>query len=183
MIPCDDPTRRAKIIILSEINRPYVIDSLTAPLPQGSRFHWTFSAQQLDFKLTEITYLEETLGPTVTLLIEDSEVKVPGAWNILIVDRETYTVDAVPVTACASFAHEAFVFSPEDGKLITAPIRVANWEQKGSCIYPAVEKTGAVVHAISPGKMHGKTTSRGVVVGPNDLWRYLGGKTVGDILG
>ena len=171
------------MIILSEINRPYVIDSLTAPLPQGSRFHWTFSAQQLDFKLTEITYLEETLGPTVTLLIEDSEVKVPGAWNILIVDRETYTVDAVPVTACASFAHEAFVFSPEDGKLITAPIRVANWEQKGSCIYPAVEKASAVVHAISPGKMHGKTTSRGVVVGPNDLWRYLGGKTVGDILG
>lgn len=171
------------MIILSEINRPYIIDSLTAPLPQGSRFHWTFSGQQLDFTLSEITYLEETLGPTITLLIADSEVKVPGSWNILIVDRETYTVDAVPVTACAAFAHEAFVFSPDDGKLITSQIRVVNWEPKGACIYPAVEKANAVVHAITPGVSHGKTVPRGVVVGPNDLWRYVGGKTVGDILG
>ena len=76
----------------------------------------------------------------MSLLIEDTEVRVPGSWNILIVDRETYTVDAVPVTACASFAHEAFIFSPEDGKLITSPIRVIGWDPKGSCIYPAVEK-------------------------------------------
>lgn len=171
------------MVILSEINRPYVIDSLTAPLPQGSRFHWAFSAQQLDFTLNEITYLEETLGPTITLMIDGSEVRVPGAWNILIVDRETYTIDAVPVTACASFAHEAFVFSPEDGKLITAPIRVSNWEPKGSCIYPAIEKANALVHAISPGKKHGKEVTRGVIVGPYDLWRWIGNKTVGDILG
>lgn len=170
------------MIILSEVNRPYILDSLTQPLPQGSRFHWTFSGQQLDFTLTEISYLEETLGPTMSLLIADTEVRVPGSWNILIVDRETYTIDAVPVTACASFAHEAFVFSPEDGKLITSPIRVIGWDPKGSCIYPAVEKANALVHAVSPGSKHGTQTSRGVVIGPNDLWRYLGGRTVGDIL-
>ena len=170
------------MIILSETNRAYMVESLTQPLPQGAKFHWTFSGQQLDFTLTEILYLEETVGPTITLSIDGSEVRVPGAWNILIVDRETYTVDAVPVTACASFAHEAFVFSPEDGKLITATIRVLNWDPKGSCIYPAIEKANAVVHAIAPGKSHGKPTSRGVIIGPNDLWRYLNGRTVGDIL-
>jgi hypothetical protein len=171
------------MIVLAETNKPYVVDSLSQPLPQGARFHWAFSGQQLDFTLNEISYLEETLGPTVTLMIEGAEVKVPGAWNILIVDRETYTVDAVPVTACASFAHEAFIFSPEDGKLITAPIQVVNWESNGSCIYPAIEKANAIVHAVSPGTSHGKVTSRGVVVGPSDLWRYISGKTVGDILG
>ena len=168
------------MIILNEINRPYIVDSLTAPIVL--RHHWIFNGQQLDFGLNEIQYLEETTGPTVTLQIEDSEVRVPGAWNVLIVDRETYTVDAVPVTACASFEHLAFVFSPEDGKLITAPIRVLNWEPKGVCIYPAVDKANALVHAISPGVLHGKTVPRGVVVGPSDLWRYIGGKTVGDLL-
>lgn len=171
------------MIVLAETNRPYILDSLTQPLPNGARYHWTFSGQQLDFTLTEITYLEETVGPTMTLLIDGSEVKIPGSWNILIVDRETYTIDAVPVTACASFAHEAFIFSPEDCKLMTAPIQVIGWEPKGTCIYPAVEKGSALIHAISPGKQQLKVVSRGVIVGPNDLWRHIGRKTVGDILG
>ena len=169
------------MIILNEINRPYIVDSLTAPIVL--RHHWIFNAQQLDFALSEIQYLEETTGPTITLQIGDSEVKVPGAWNLLIVDNETYTVDMVPVTACASFEHLAFVFSPDDGKLITAPVRVIAWDPKGVCIYPAVDKAQAVVHSISPGMLHGKLIPRGVVVGPHDLWRYIGGKTVGDLLG
>jgi hypothetical protein len=169
------------MIILNEISRPYILDSLTQPLPL--RHHWIFNAQALDFMLNEITYLEETLGPTITLQIADSEVKIPGAWSILIVDMETYTVDAVPATACAAFEHQAFVFSPSDGKLITSPIRVTNFEPKAACIYPAVDKAHALIHAISPGVLHGKTIPRGVVVCPTDLWRYVGGKTVGDILG
>jgi len=168
------------MIILNEISKPYIIDSITAPIVL--RHHWIFSGQQLDFTLNEVQYLEETTGPTITLQIEDSEVRVPGAWNVLIVDRETYTVDAVPVTACAAFEHLAFVFSPDDSKLITAPIRVINWEPKGICIYPAVDKANALVHAISPGVTHGKAVPRGVVVGPSDLHRYLSGKVVGDIL-
>jgi hypothetical protein len=169
------------MIILNECNSPYIIESLTQPLPL--RHHWIFSAQALDFMLNEITYLEETSGPTVTLMIADTEVKVPGAWSVLIVDMETYTVDAVPVTACAAFEHHAFVFSPNDGKLITAPIRVVNFQPKGVCIYPALDKAQSLIHAITPGISHGKSVPRGVVVGPSDLWRWVGGKTVGDILG
>lgn len=168
------------MIILNEINRAYIVDSLTAPIVL--RHHWVFNAQQLDFMLSEITYLEETQGPTITLQIADSEVRVPGAWSVLVVDRETYTIDAVPASACAAFEHEAFVFSPTDSKLQTAQIRVIGWDPKGSCIYPAVERAHALVHAISPGDSHGKSTARGVIIGPNDLWRFIGGKTVGDVL-
>lgn len=168
------------MIILNETNRPYIIESLTQPLPL--RHHWIFNAQLLDFMLNEIMYLEETVGPTVTLSVGGSEVRVPGAWNVLIVDMETYTVDAVPVTACAAFEHKAMVFSPNDSKLITESIRVTSWEPKGSCIYPALEKAQALIHAITPGVSHGKITPRGIIVGPADLWRWVGGKTVGDIL-
>ncbi len=169
------------MIILNEINRPYILDSLTAPLPL--RHHWTFNGHILDFTLSEITYLEEALGPTITLVIDDSEVRVPGGWNILIVDRETFSIDAVPVTACAAFEHEAFVFSPDNGNLITSTVRVGKWEPKGTCIYPAIEKAHAMVHPIAPGISHGKSVPRGVIVGPNELWKWIANKTVGDILG
>jgi hypothetical protein len=167
--------------ILNETNRPYVLDSVTQPIPL--RHYWVFNAQQLDFMLTEIEYLEETEGPTITLLIDGSEVHVPGNWNILIIDEETYTIDAVPVTKCAAFEHQAFVFSPNDGKPIMEPVRVVNWSPKKTCVYPAVEKATALVHAITNGVSHGKTIPRGVIIGPNELWRHIGGKTVGDVLG
>lgn len=168
-------------VILNEVNKSYIIESLTQPLPL--RHHWIFNAQQLDFHLNEIMYLEETVGPTVTLVIDGAEVRVPGAWNMLIVDMETYTIDAIPVTACAAFEHRAFVFSPTDSKLITAAVRATSWDPKGTCIYPALEKAQAMVHAITPGISHGKVIPRGVIVGPADLYRWISGRTVGDVLG
>ena len=168
-------------IVINEINKPYLIDSLTQPLPL--RHHWIFDGHFLDFTLSEINYLEETVGPTITILVAECEIKVPGAWNILIVDRETSTVDVVPISKCAAMEYLAFVFSPEDGKLITEPIEVIDWTEKDSCIFPAVSTGAAVVHAIAPGVLHGKQINRGIVLSPHDLWRWIGGKTIGDILG
>lgn len=168
-------------IVINEINKPYLIDSLTQPLPL--RHHWIFDGHFLDFTLSEINYLEETVGPTITILVAECEIKVPGAWNILIVDRETSTVDVVPISKCAAMEYLAFVFSPEDGKLITEPIKVIDWTEKDSCIFPAVSTGAAVVHAIAPGVLHGKQINRGIVLSPHDLWRWIGGKTIGDILG
>lgn len=168
-------------IVINEINKPYLIDSLTQPLPL--RHHWIFDGHFLDFTLSEINYLEETVGPTITILVAECEINVPGAWNILIVDRETSTVDVVPISKCAAMEYLAFVFSPEDGKLITEPIKVVNWAEKGSCIFPSVGTGAAVVHAIAPGVLHGKQINRGIVLSPHDLWRWVGGKTIGDILG
>jgi hypothetical protein len=168
-------------IVINEINKPYLIDSLTQPLPL--RHHWIFDAHFLDFTLAEINFLDETVGPTISLRIAECEIKVPSGWNILIVDRETSTVDVVPVSKCAAMEYLAFVFSPEDGKLITEPIKVIDWAEKDACIFPAVATGPAVIHSIAPGVLHGKTINRGIILSPHDLWRWIGGKTIGDILG
>lgn len=169
------------MIVLNELNRPYVIDSLTQPLVL--RHHWAFDAHMMDFCLKEIQHLEETMGPTISLMIADCLVEVPGSWNIVIVDYETYTVDAIPVTACAAFDHRALVFSPNDSKLISEPVRVVQWNPKSTSVYPAVEKATGIVHAITPGLSHGEMIPRGVLLSPHDLYRWIGGKTVGDLLG
>lgn len=169
------------MIVLNELHKNHIIDSLTAPLVLPHC--WMFSGAQLDFVLKEIEYIEETLGPTITLSIGESEVRIPGAWNVMIVDMETYVIDTVPVTACAAFEHMAFVFSPLSSKLIVEPIKVVKFEPKGICISPSIDKNTGLVHSISTGVSHGKQIPRGVIVGPNDLHRAINGKVVGDILG
>jgi hypothetical protein len=168
-------------VYLSEINRPHAIESLSTPLVM--RHHWVFDAKLLDFTLVPIEYLEETTGPTITLAVGGAPVRVPGGWSIVVVDRETYTVDAVPVTACAAFEHDALVFGPEDGKPSTAPARVDGWEPRGTVVCPAVDRGRTLVHAIGPAAMHGRQVHRGVLVGPHDVWRHIQGKTVGDLFG
>jgi hypothetical protein len=144
---------------------------------------WVFNAQLLDFILAEIKYLEETIGPTVTLHVGGHEVCVPGSWNILVLDKETYSVDTIPVASCSAFEHDALIFSPQSAKPITLPVRAIKLEPEGSCIYPSVSKAQALVHTISSGISHGKEIVQGIILSPNDLWRWIGGKTIGDILG
>jgi len=171
------------MIILSELNKPYSITSLTQPLPEGSRYYWIFNAVLLDFLQNNITHIEETTGPTITLLIDGTELKVPGSWHILVLNKETYTVDTVPVTACAAFNHDAFVFSPNDSKLMTAKVSAIDFNELQSCQYPALNKGIALVHCISPCASHNKEIQRGVIIGPHELYKHLNGCTVGDILG
>ena len=169
------------MIILNELHRPYVIDSLTQPLPL--KYFWVFNAQVLDFMLSDISYIEEAVGPVVNLIVAGVKVPVPANWHVLVVDRETYTVDSIPVTSCAAFSHEAFVFSPDDGKLITEKVRADSWEPKVQIAYPSLEKAHAIIHTITPGTVHGKQVNRGIILSPVDLHRYVSNKTVGDILG
>jgi hypothetical protein len=82
----------------------------------------------------------------------------------------------------AVFDHDVMVFSPTDAKLQTLKAKILNFEAKGSSIYPSMDKAHALIYGIAPTISHGKSTPRGVIVGPSDLHRYINRKTVGDIL-
>lgn len=167
--------------ILSEVSRPYVIDSLSAPM--GVTHFWTFSGHMMDFKLEELQYLEETHGPTIRIRAQNLEIEMPTSWSILAVDKETYTIDSIPVPNCATFNHDVLLFSPDDTKLVTCNISIVDYYEKKSCIHPMVPKGSAMIHPTGPEKSHGKNIFYGIVCGPNDLYRFINGKTVGDILG
>lgn len=169
------------IHILHESNRPYIIDSITAPM--GVSHFWTFSGHMLDFKLEPLEYLEETIGPTVRIRVQNLEIDVPASWAIIAVDKETYTVDTIPVTACATFEHDILLFSPDDSKLVTTRLTVVDFSERGSCIHPMIQKGSGMVHPTGPEFSHGKSIFYGIVLGPHDLGKYIQGKTVGDILG
>jgi hypothetical protein len=167
--------------ILSEVNRPYIIDSFTAPM--GVSHFWTFSGHMMDFKLEEASYLEEIVGQTIRIRVQNLEIDLPASWMIMIVDKETYTIDMVPLAQCASFDQDVLLFSPDDSKLVTGKVTVLDFKKKSACIAPEIPKGSAMIHPTGPELSHGRSIFYGIVIGPHDLYRWIGGKAIGDILG
>lgn len=166
--------------ILSDTNRPYPIESLSAPI--GVSHFWSFSGQLLDFKLEDLTYLEETTGPTVRIRCQNMELNVPASWHVLAVDRETFGVDCIPIPAIATFEHDVLLFSADDCKPTTSKLSIVSYFDKASVIHPMIVKGAAMVHPIGLNPMHGKLVHYGIVIGPHDLGRWISGKAVGDLL-
>lgn len=167
--------------ILSEVNKPYIIDSFTAPM--GVSHFWTFSGHMLDFKLERTQYLEEIVGQTVRVRVQNLEIDIPASWYIMVVEKESYTIDMVPIAQCASFDQEVMLFSPDDSKLTTSKLQVIDYRAKDVVVAPEVPKGSAMIHPTGPELMHGRSIFYGIIISPHDLYRWIGGKTVGDILG
>lgn len=167
--------------ILSEISRPYNFSSIVDPI--GISHFWIFSSQLMDFKLEPISYVEQITGPVVQIKVRDTLISIPASWHIIAVDLETYTLDTIPITACATFDHDIFLFSPTDSKLTTAKINVIGYEEEETCTHPLVPKGSILASPIGEELSHGKPAFYAIMCGPHDLHRHLQGATVGDVLG
>lgn len=167
--------------ILSEVSRPYLVESLTAPI--GVSHFWTLSGHALDFKLEPLEYIEETTGSAVTIRVQNLYIMIPTSWHLLAVDMETYTVDSIPVAQAATMDHRLFLFSPDDSKLVTTTAMVLEYHRQATVVHPMVPKGSAMIHPTGPESLHGRSIFYGIVCGPHDLHRWISGKTVGDILG
>lgn len=165
--------------LLTEMEIPYIFDSLTQPF-QYSHF-WTFDGKQKDFMFKSMTHIESNHGPTVHLLCGDTDIKVPGGWFIMVIDPESSVIDMVPVTACATQETQAVLFCPSLTKRLFVPLSILDITEE-TTFYPSYDKSTAIIHALAPFKIHGKDLNCGVVVSPNDLNRYLNGCVIGDIL-
>lgn len=167
--------------ILHEGGRPYLIESLSAPI--GVSHFWTLSGHAMDFKLEPLEYIEETSGKTIKIRVQNLDILIPASWHILGVDMETYTVDSIPVAMAATMDHRLFLFSPDDGKLATTTAIAVDYLPKAAVCHPMIPKGSAMVHPTGPEISHGKSIFYGIVCGPHDLHRWISGRTVGDILG
>ena len=169
------------MLILPDYGKPYIIDSLTAPVV--IKYNWIFNAPTTDFMLSPITYLEETTGACVKVRINNSEFWVPATWFILVTDKETYQIDTVAITACATTKHIAFSFSPDEMNLRTLDIMVVDYCESMSVVHPMISKGTGLVHPVGPAPKVGVQNEMhlSVVIGPHDLYKHLTNKVVGDI--
>ena len=169
------------MVILPDYGRPYIIDDLSAPMIVTH--HWLFSGSLQDFVLGPISYLEETTGPAIRLMIEGYQFDVPAAWNILVTDNDTYMVDTVNVAKCAGNPFYAFIMTPNDTKVRTAEITIIDYIEHASLIHPLISKGHMMCHPVGPQVYNGKTSELCCLIGPHDLQRHFSNITIGDILG
>lgn len=167
--------------ILYDALRPYNVTSLTDPI--SITHFWTFSGTMMDFKLEPLEYLEETTGPTVTVEVNGLTFDMPVSWNVLAVEQDSYTVDTVPITACATFDHDILLFNPHDTKLVTTNIKIVDFNEKDICIHPMLPKGSAMAMPVAKVDRNNQRNYYSIIATPYDLHRYIGGCAVGEILG
>lgn len=171
------------MLIYTDYNKPFLIEKLNSPIV--AEYYWGFSGSILDYTLIPITYLEETIGPSVKILIEGFEFIVPATWSVLVMDPETAHIDAVPISNCSLNDYNALLMSSVDSKIRTSPIQVMDLIPDDSCVHPMIPKGTMMCHPIGPSKSRTDIEENilNISIGPHDLYsKYLNGKSVGDIV-
>ena len=110
-------------------------------------------------------------------------------------DVDTYQLDTVNIQSCANIKHSAFAFSPKEMKLKTLSVYIVDYAENASVVHPMIHKMTALVHPVGPelgplsAELSGSAQSPAsasppqlsVVIGPNDLYKQLSNRVVGDL--
>jgi len=116
--------------------------------PVVAKYSWFYDVPLNDFVLKPINLLEETVGKTVTVHINDFEMKVPASWNLLIVDEETKMVDTVPITQCSS--SKAFLMHPETHDYYMSDVVLLDMVDHEECTYVMIPRNSMMLHPCGP---------------------------------
>jgi hypothetical protein len=165
--------------ILPEYCYPYLIDSVSGPIVP--KHAWFYDVTHNDFMLKPIVMLEETTGPTVTVLINGLTFTMPASWNILIVDEETKAVDTVVITQCSSSAFRAFMMHPQLNRYELAPIQLIDLDPQGVCVHLSIPRQSMILHPTGPTKIS-RDFSMCCLIGPQDIGKLMENMSAQELL-
>jgi hypothetical protein len=114
--------------------------------------------------LKPIRLLEETIGATVTVKINDFTFDVPASWNLLVVDEETKIVDTVPITQCSSANYMALLMHPDTHDYHLSRVILIDLKMKDSCVHTMIPRMHMMLHPVGP-----IPVSSNIRVAKNDL--------------
>jgi hypothetical protein len=167
------------LLILPEYNRALFLETVNDPITIER--YWTFSTKHLDFMLTPILYLEEYIGPAITLEIKGFKFDVPASWFILIADHETTYVDVIPIASLMGKEFDTFTFCTEDSKIRYYPITVSELVPEQKLIYPVLQKGQGLVNPFGKDELSDAIVN--CVISPFDLFQKVSKTlTIDDLL-
>ena len=150
------------MIICPEYGFPYLLDNVSGPVVP--KFSWFYDVIQNDFMLKPIRLLEETIGATVTVKINDFTFDVPASWNLLVVDEETKIVDTVPITQCSSANYMALLMHPDTHDYHLSKVILMDLKMKDACVHTMIPRMHMMLHPVGP-----IPVSSSIRVAKNDL--------------
>ena len=168
------------ILIITEYNAPYIISQLNAPIVP--KFNWIFSGEIQDFKLSQISYLEETTGPAIEVMINKYKFTIPASWQILIADQETMLVDTVPISNCSSAMHQALLMCPTTMSLYTDEVKIIDYVPESVQHHVSIAKGSMLCHPVGPVFDHKPEEVYCCMIGPHDIYKYIQGMTAKELI-
>ena len=161
------------MLVFDDNSKPLILDSIHTPTVADSI--WVLDLELMDFTLAPLLVLEETVAPTIEILILGFYFPIPANWNILVVDSETSQLDVVEVSELAGREFSAFIYGANCPRYDMSTISVADYHPNFSNISPSLFKHQMLCHPIND--------TQWVCVAPADTYnKYLKEKIAGDIL-
>jgi hypothetical protein len=162
------------MLIFDENSQPIIIDSVNAPIV--TTHIWVLDFTMMDFTLSPLSVIEETICPGIEIEILGYRFVVPSHWNILIYDKETSQLDVAEIKEILGMEFTAFIYGPKKGSHAGAPISVTNYFPEYKHISPSLNKFQMLCHPIS--------SDSWVNISPSDSYnKYLRNMIVSDITG
>lgn len=162
------------MLIFDGNSKPLAITSLQNPT--SADYMWVLDLQMLDFAMSPLTMLEETVCPTVEVMICGFKFLMPANWNILVYDRDTAQLDVVDFANCAGRDFTAMAYGPNKAAPSPVVVTITNYFAECVNVGPALNKHQMLCHPISPDTW--------VAVSPAETYnKYLKSIIVGDLIG
>lgn len=168
------------MLILTEYNAPYVIWQLNAPVVP--KFNWIFSGEIQDFKLSSISYLEETTGPAIEIMINKFKFKVPASWYILICDQDTMLVDTIQLSSCAGSTHQALLMCPTSSNLYLDDVKIVDFVPHDVSHHVSIAKGTLLCHPVGPVMDNKPDEIYSCLIGPYDMYKFIQGMTAKELI-
>jgi len=175
------------VLILPEYGFPYIIDNVSGPVVP--KYSWFYDVEHNDFMLKPIRLLEETIGPTVSVRINNFDFNVPSSWNLLVVDAETKLVDTVQITQCSSSNYQAFLMHPDTHDYYLSPVILLDLFMRESCIHTMIPRMSMMLAPVGPHPTtsYSKKTAKSdlsycCLLSPQDLGKYMPGVTAMEVV-
>ena len=174
------------MLVLPDYGHPYIIDSVSGPVVP--KYSWFYDVSLNDFVLRPIRLLEETIGTTVKVRINNFDFNVPASWNLLVVDEDTKLVDTVPITQCASSNYSAFMMHPETHDYYVSPVVLLDLMMKESCTHVMIPRMHMMLAPVGPPPVsrysirQPSNLSYCCLLTPQDLGKYMHGMTAMEVV-
>lgn len=171
------------MLILPDYNFPYMIEDVSEHVVP--KYSWFYDVDMNDFMLKPIRFLEETIGATVVVRINNQKFNVPASWNLMVVDEETKIVDTVPIVQCSSNNYKAFMMHPETNDYHVSSVDLIDLIPKSSCVHVMIPRLCMMLHPVGileTARSKYAELNYSVLLSPQDLGKHLSAVTAMEIL-
>ncbi len=161
------------MLIFDENSLPIVIDNLYDPIL--TKYFWVLDLTIMDFTLTPLVMLEESVCSSIQLTINGFSFILPASWNILVYDQDTSQLDIIELAEATGREFTALVYGPNNITYASGIISITNYFVEHKNIGPSLNKPQLLCHPIN--------AEQWICVSPtNSFNKYLKDTIIGDLL-